>query len=281
MISNSKVDYILSFLKIKKKNLGEIKEKYEKFEREMEVKLNKIIKLVKTIDSEDNKIKFKKFLQKYEIKNGFNKIKEYFDVLIKISMPDMASKEKNNENDNNDGDEDEDEEDLFQKQMDKETNLIKEEEKLRSEINVIFENEPKFLKYIEIYLNNYLSDHINNKKNQFSENIKKIIGNINSLKLTYYKLGKIVEVIDELKANQLNIREHFKNFIEINKNSLTKKKMKLGEDKEKVIEFTFDMFVEKLKHFIGNIEEKVDYFSQEPDEFMFRLFIFKIGLNFL
>lgn len=82
MISDSKVNYLLSFLKIKKQKLGEINEQYVKFESEMKAKSRKIIKMVEIIDSEDNPEKYKNFIEKYEIKNDYNKIKEYLNILI-------------------------------------------------------------------------------------------------------------------------------------------------------------------------------------------------------
>ena len=280
MTSDSKVNYLLSFLKTKKERLEEINEQYEKFKREMKAKSRIIIKMVNIIDSEDNEEKYKNFIEKYEIKNDYNIIKEYLNILIKFSMPNITSKENNKnekkEKDSNDGEE----EDLFQHEIDEETNIMNEEEKLRNEIIIIFQKEPKFLKYIEIYLKHYLNKYVNNVKNKFFEDIKKIIENTKSLKLNYYKLGKIIEIINELNTFQLSIKDHFKHFFEFNENPLPKKKIQIGKDRGKVKEFTIDIFIEKLKKYIGDVEEKVDFYSEEPDDFILRLFLYKIGLNF-
>ena len=176
MNSDSKVEYLLRCLDIKKENLEKIHEKYNKFEKKMKVMVNNVETIMEAIDLEDNKDKFTKFIEKYKIKNDYNKIIQYLNLLRNFSMLNLD--EEKRDISNNDEEENEDDDYLVQNVLDKRKNIKKEEEKLRKEIALIVEKEPKFLKHINIYLKHYLNEYINNIQNDFYTNIKKITKNI-------------------------------------------------------------------------------------------------------
>ena len=155
-----------------------------------------------------------------------------------------------------------------------------EEEKLRNEIDILFKREPKIIEYIEIYLRNKLNDYVNNESKKYLDNITQGIKDIKSRKLKYFKLEKIIEVINELKLFTFNFKENFKDFIDENKDRIKMKKKELDNNASEIVEFSFSYFIEKVKEYVGDINEKVEILSEEPDEFLFRLFLYKIGLDF-
>ena len=272
MVTNDKIKYLLSFLNIKKNKLKEIKEKFDSFKKKMELKSSKILDFLNFINPEHKLEKFNNFIKKYEIKNDYNKIIDYLNVLINFSMPKF--------NQSNEDSDDEEDEKIFSNLMERESKIMKEEEKLRNEINIIVEKEPKFIEYIEIYLNHYFYEYVNSIKNNYTEKINIILKDIKSQKLISYKLDKIIEIINDLKLYNFNIKEHFNNFMEENLDKLPSKIKIIDKDNIEKINFTFKDFIEKLKGYLGNSQEKVEMFSEDPNEFMFRLFRLKIGLDF-
>ena len=283
MISEIKMEYLLSFLNIKRKELKHINEKYEAIKKEMEIKEAKISNIIKNIKYGNNLDKYNKFVKKYEIKDDYNKIISYLNLLANYSIPnfDKTNKKKKNKVDNENDEEDEEEkEEEYEKEINREKTFMLEEENLRNEIDILFKKEPKIIEYIEIYLKNKLNDYVNCKSKQFIDNINQGIKDIKSLRLKYIKLEKIVEAINELKLFTFNFKEHFDNFIEENKDRIKKKKKLLEKNVSEIVEFSFSYFVDKVKAYVGDINEKVEILSEEPDEFIFKLFLYKIGQDF-
>ena len=282
MISENKMEYLLSFLNIKRKELKQINEEYEAIKKEMEIKEAKISNIIKNIKYGNNLDKYNKFVKKYEIKDDYNKIISYLNLLANYSIPnfDRTNKKKKDKVDNEDDEEDEEEkEEEYEKEINREKTFMLDEENLRNEIEYLFQ-EPKIIEYIEIYLKNKLNDYANCKSKQFIDNINQGIKDIKSLRLKYIKLEKIVEAINELKLFTFNFKEHFDDFIEENKDRIKKKKKLLENNVSEIVEFSFSYFVDKVRAYVGDIDEKVEILSEEPDDFIFRLFLYKIGQDF-
>ena len=113
------------------------------------------------------------------------------------------------------------------------------------------------------------------------DKIQSMIEKMESKYLLYLKLKKMKNIFSELKKYRFNIQEYFNNFVEEHcKEYLPTKKKKISEKvvEEQVIT-NFNYFIERLKEYICDINEKVELTDNEPGEFVLKLFLEKIGFN--
>ena len=158
---------------------------------------------------------------------------------------------------------------------------LKREEELRNNILDLFEKDPKFITYFTNYywikLNNYVQDN----KKIFMDKIQSMIEKIENKYLLCLKLIKMKNIFNELKKYRFNMQEYFNNFVaEQFKEYLPNKKKKISEKvvEEQVIT-NYNYFVKRLKEYIFDINEKVELTEDEPEEFVLKSFLEKIGFN--
>ena len=113
------------------------------------------------------------------------------------------------------------------------------------------------------------------------DKIQSMIEKMESKYLLYLKLKKMKNIFSELKKYRFNIQEYFNNFVaEQFKEYLPTKKKKISEKvvEEQVIT-NYNYFIKRLKEYICDINEKVELTEDEPEEFVLKSFLEKIGFN--
>ena len=239
--------------------------------------MNKICILSKKIEEENDNNKYNQFIKKYEIKKDYDIIIGYLNNLVTYILPD-SNNQKNNTKEKKESD-DEEEVDTYENEKKRKEEILNNEKILRNSIQLLFNKEEKFMEYIEIYLKYHFNKYINESKNNIEEKIKKKINKLKTQKLIYYKLEKIIEIINELKLFKFNIKDNFENFIEENYLLYPRKVQALEKKKAKTIKLSFEDFIKKIKIYIGNNADLIDIYSEEPNDYIFRLFRYKIGLD--
>ena len=277
----NKVDYLLTLVDIKDDNLCNVKNKYLKYKKSLDKLPEKLINIIDASYFEIDEERYKKFINKYGIKKNSKEIFEYLGNIIEYIMPykiieTIEDEEKVIENDSINN---------YKKRevytIDIQQKYFKKEEELRNNILDLFEKDPKFITYITNYywikLNNYVKDN----RKIFMDKIQSMIEKMESKYLLYLKLKKMKNIFSELKKYRFNIQEYFNNFVEEHcKEYLPTKKKKISEKvvEEQVIT-NFNYFIERLKEYICDINEKVELTDNEPGEFVLKLFLEKIGFN--
>lgn len=171
LVSNDRINYLLNYLNIKRRKLGDINDKYENFEKKIEKKMNKICILSKKIEEENDNNKYNQFIKKYEIKKDYDIIIGYLNNLVTYILPD-SNNQKNNTKEKKESD-DEEEVDAYESEKKRKEEILNKEKILRNSIQLLFNKEEKFMEYIEIYLKYHFNKYINESKNNIEEKIKK------------------------------------------------------------------------------------------------------------
>lgn len=288
LTKDDKIDYLLSFLELKSKKLSKIKEKYKEVGKIMDDISIKITKFVKVADYEIDKEKYHKFINKYIIKKNSKEIFEYLDnivdYIIPIKLVDDKKRENETENENENS-EDEDSEENYDKVkqqcfLDYYKIYENKEEKLRNNIIQLFEKDPKFISYISNYFWIKLAKYVEDNQQNFIEKFESTKSEIKNKYLQFLKLKETRGVVAELSIYNFNIKEHFKEFVDNYEGKLPQKKKKItGNISEEESITKFETFIKRLKGYLGNINENVKITGEEPGQFVFKLFLDKIGLN--
>ena len=268
---DNKVKYLLSFLDLKIDKYSMIKAKIKKLNRKIKEKSNLYGNFLININLHYNKVKYDKFINKYKIKNNSEAIFEYLDNILNFIIPDRKGVE---------GDAFDDDEDKDMNIMNVYNESVNKEQELRKNIITLFEKDKKFITYIPNYFWFKLKEYIDNHMDEFTQRFDNLRKNIKEKHLIYLKLDQLNDIISTIKLFTFNIKDHFDEFEINNSQFLPKKKNKgkYGEAIEKTITI-FDNFINSLKKYIGDLNEKVEISSEDPGEFVFRLFLSKIGLS--
>jgi len=285
MISDDKMNYLLSFLNAKRKKLGEINYKYKNFEKKIKSLSSQVFELIDLIKLENDTDKYDNFIKKLEIKKDHNKIIEYLNNILCFIIPNYNEQNANEKKefgknltkdlDNDVDEEEEEEEDDYEIRKKK---FLEKEESIRKEIKPLLNYDPKFLNNIEIYLKHHLNIYIEELNVENEKKIKKAIEILNAQKVAFSKLETIMNFIKELKLYKFDFKSNFKEFIETKE--FPKKIQALEINNFKIIKPTYENFINKIKNYIGNKKEKVDLLSSEPYDFIFRIFKVKAGFDF-
>lgn len=285
MISDDKMNYLLSFLNIKRKKLGDINYKYKDFKKKIESLSSQVFEIIDLIKLEDDSDKYDNFIKKLEIKKDYKKIIEYLDNILYLIIPNYYEQNVNKKKeigkklakdlDNDVEEEEEENEDDYETRKKK---FLEKEESIREKIKPLLNYEPKFMNNIEIYLKHHLNIYIEELNVENEKRIKKALETLKAQKLTFYKLEKIMNFIQELKLYKFDFKSNFKEFIETKE--FPKKIQALEINKSKIIKPSYEDFINKIKNYIGNKEEKIDLLSEEPYDFIFRIFKAKAGFDF-
>ena len=150
---------------------------------------------------------------------------------------------------------------------------------MRKDINILFEKDPKFIDYIHIYLWRRIQIYLEEKQDEFKRDLKSIKNKINNYNLLLLKLEEIRKIIFSYKLYNFDIKAHFKEFSDNYEIIQPIKKKKVSEKeivKQNITDF--QIFQQKLKNYLGNIDENIELFYEEPGQFVFQLFLEKIGL---
>ena len=257
----------MTFLNLKLTQLSQIKEKYDNIKKKIKIYSKRINSLKKFISEESDEATYEKFINKYGIKVNKNQIFEYLNYLVNYIIP--LSPE--NEEDYSDVEKFVSE---LEKEEEKEKKFKKKEKELRNNLNELFDKDPKFINYISNYLWQNLVNYINNNETAFKKEFLLLEKNI------FLKLEEIENVILAFKLYNFNIEEDFEKFAKNYEETLPTKKIKKTES-ETVIDgiINYNTFIEKLKHYIKDIDEKVVITNEEPGQFILNLFLEKIGLD--
>ena len=179
--------------------------------------------------------------------------------------------------------EDDLDEDKFIIELEEEEKKFKQNEKeLIKNIIELFDKDPKFIDYISNYVWQSLVDYINNNEASFKKQFHFLEKNINEKNILYLKLDEIKNVILSFKLYNFGIAKDFANFVDNYEEILATKKIKKAENKEIAKGITnYKNFIEKLKYYIKELDEKVIIAQDEPSQFIFKLFLKKIGYDFI
>ena len=272
---DNKIDYLLSFLNIKLKNLSTVKDKYQNIKDNLNQFQNEFAQSMKFINFQKDEIKYNKFINKYQIKINSKEIFDYLDNIVNyIILNDKDNKKKII---SEDYEYNKDKKsvfiDIYQKYEDKEKDL-------RKNVIELFEKDPKFITYLSNYFWTKLSKYIEANKMNLTNELNSLRDKILEKNLLCLKLKQIKNIISTLKLYNFDIKTHFKEFAENYIEELPQKKKKEGENvtSEKGIK-NFNTFISKLKEYIGDLNEKVKITEKEPGEYILQLFLEKIGLN--
>ena len=269
---DNKISYLLTFLNLKLTQLSQIKEKYDNIKKKIKIYSKRVNSLKKFIKEESDEATYEKFINKYGIKVNKNQIFEYLNYLVNYIIPLSPENE-----------EDYLDEEKFvselEKEEEKEKKFKKKEKELRNNLNELFDKDPKFINYISYYLWQSLVNYINNNEPAFKKEFLLLEKNIFE-KNIFLKLEEIENVILAFKLYNFNIEEDFEKFAKNYEETLPTKKIKKTEN-ETVIDgiINYITFIEKLKHYIKDIDEKVIITNEEPAQFILNLFLEKIGLD--
>ena len=151
---------------------------------------------------------------------------------------------------------------------------------MEKKITELFEKDPKFITYIRNYLKIELKKYFEKNSKKLKDSLIELKYNFEQKSLFYLKLEKLKEIIFLVKLYKFDIKTHFKDFVEENYEILPKKKLKRGEGKSSVAGITnFNVFINKIKEYIGDVKENVEISGKEPSQFILQLFLKKVGLN--
>ena len=272
---DNKIDYLLSFLNIKLKNLSNVKDKYQNIKDNLNQFQNEFAQSMKFINFQKDEIKYNKFINKYQIKINSKEIFDYLDNIVNyIILNDKDNKKKII---SEDYEYNKDKKsvfiDIYQKYEDKEKDL-------RKKVIELFEKDPKFITYLSNYFWTKLSKYIEANKMNLTNELNSLRDKILEKNLLCLKLKQIKNIISTLKLYNFDIKTHFKEFAENYIEELPQKKKKERENvtSERGIK-NFNTFISKLKEYIGDLNEKVKITEKEPGEYILQLFLEKIGLN--
>ena len=285
----NKVDYLLTFLDIKHKNLCDIEHEYKNYKKSLDKLSKKLITIMGISKNKINEKKYNKFINKYNIKINSKEIFEYLDNMIEYIMPtkivEENEKEKKSDSDSdNDGKGDEGNDDYKKKEnypFNFYEKFEKKEENLRNNILELFEKDQKFISYFPNYYWTKLNNYFNEIKENFMKNIESMLGKIKMKFLLYLKLQKLKDIIDKLKIYHFDIQQYFKTFADnydCENHPIKKKKISAIEAEKQDIT-NMNYFIKRLKEYIGDVNENVEITKGEPGEFVFKLFLEKIGFN--
>ena len=268
-IMESKIDYFLTFLNLNIKKLADIKHKYKKIKKKMKIKINKITNSIVIMQEDSEHKRYDKFINICQIKSNSKEIFQYLDNIFNYVLCQMEEEKECDSDEESKGD-------IFDIYA-----IFKEKEKkLRDKISDIISKDQRFLGYFLNYLNVKLKEHVKENIKDLEDNLLKIKTNINEKNLHYLKLEKIRDIIISLKLYNFDIKSHFEEFIKEYEDIFPKKKLKIEENKGVDVSITnFDVFIKKVKTYIGDINEKVEITGEEPSQFVLKLFLQKIGLN--
>jgi len=285
---DDKIDYLLSFLSIKEKKLCKIKRKFKKAKNNIkEIKI-KLINFMNSGYFKGNIEKYEKFINKYKIKVNSKEIFEYLDNIINYIIPfDLHSeKKKEIKQENNTEEMEDDSEDEYLIKKDYSIGYcekyLNKEKELRKNINELFEKDPKFITYISDYFWVKTSIYLKDREKNFMENLESIINKFENKYLLFLKLKKLKSILDKLEIYNFDIKKHFSEFISKYEELLPKKRKKIGQNGGTQIGIKdLNTFIIKIKDYLGNANEGVKITAEEPGQFVFNLFLKKIGLTWI
>ena len=271
--NNKKIDSLLTFLNIKLSKLDSIKEEYKNKKNEIDDEQAKIIRKIDNINSKNYEIKYDNFIKKYSIKVNSKEIFSYLDNLVQYVFPRMNDSKNSNLNEEFENENEID-------SIDESEKLKKNEEKLRKELNDLFEKDAKFVNYIDKYLLRKLQIYLEENKSKILKYLKSIKDKINNQNLLFLKLQEIKKIISTYELYNFDIKANFKEFADKYEFKLPKKKQKVEDNKSNVKDITnIEIFIKSLKNYLGDLNEKVELLDEEPGQFIFQLFLKKIGLS--
>ena len=217
----TKVDYLLSLLNIKHKNVYDIEQEYKQYKKLLD-KLHKMLMQIIYISKyEINEEKYSKFISKYNIKTNSKEIFEYLDNIIEyiMSIKIVEENEKGEKSENDRDIEGVEGNNNYKKRKKYTFNIHekyeKKEEELRNNISELFEKDRKFISYLPNYYWTKLNDYITDKKKIFMDNIESMLGKLKMIYLLYLKLKKLRSIIDKLKIYHFEIQQYFKTVAKI------------------------------------------------------------------
>ena len=133
----------------------------------------------------------------------------------------------------------------------------------------------KIFTFTKLYFQKNLADYIGAKKDKILKEIKEVIKIINETNLKCLKIKYIKDIIKELKIYNFDLKEHFnKNNIEI-----YFPKTKKDNDNPKKNAISFEDFINEIKKYIGNIDDKINIDFPEPTDLILQLFLNQAGLK--
>ena len=271
----NKIDYLLTFLNIDIMKLGDIKDNYIKMNNNMLTKVRKTQNFLNSIYKESNEEKYQKFIKKYKIKVDSKAIFDYLDFIFLYIYCKMEE-EIPYEPENNLGDY----KPLALLDIAK---IFRDKEKIkRNEINDIFEKDNKIITYITNYLNTEFQKFFEKGLKEFKDNLAELEKEIAEKNLLYLKSEKIREIIFSLKLYFFDIETHYNDYVLKNEDNLPPiKYLKINENEKQEVGGieNFGNFINILKKYIGDTKEQVEMIGREPSQFVFNLFLQKIGLN--
>ena len=271
---DKKIDYLLSFLNLKLNKLSEIKDNYKKMKGNLDIQIKKIQNLIEFEADKNYYNKYAKFINKYTIKINSKEIFEYLNNILQYIFC-LMEEEKEEEEKEEDNSVDE------KKEFINMTKIFKQkEEEWRKKITDLFEKDQKFISYIHYYLSIELKKYFEKKSKDMKVSLTKLKNNIEQKTLLNLKLEKIKDIILSLKLYNFDIKTHFQNFAEENGESIPKKLLKTGEGKSSYAGIkNFNVFINKIKGYIGDSNQDVEITGREPSQFVLQLFLQKVGLN--
>ena len=191
---DNKIDYLLSFLNIKLKNLSTVKDKYQNIKDNLNQFQNEFAQSMKFINFQKDEIKYNKFINKYQIKINSKEIFDYLDNIVNyIILNDKDNKKKII---SEDYEYNKDKKsvfiDIYQKYEDK-------EKELRKNVIELFEKDPKFIAYLSNYFWIKLSKYIEANKMNLTNELNSLRDKILEKNLLCLKLKQIKNIISTLK----------------------------------------------------------------------------------
>ena len=271
----NKIDYLLTFLNINITKLDDIKNNYIKMNNNLVNKVRMTQNYLNSTDNESSEEKSEKFIKKYSINVNYKAIFEYLGLIFRYIYCKMEE-EIPYEPENNLGK-------YKPIALLDIANIFKDkEEEKRNEIIDLFQKDKKFINYITNYLYTEFKKFFEKSLEEFRCNLAELETRTAENNLLYLKTEKIREIISSLKLYNFDIKTHYDNYVLKNRDNLPPKKVKkIDEKKKKVVEGieNFDNFINTLKEYIGDTKEQVEIIGREPSQFVFNLFLQKIGLN--
>ena len=125
-----------------------------------------------------------------------------------------------------------------------------------------------------------LQIYLEENKSKILKYLKSIKDKINNQNLLFLKLQEIKKIISTYELYNFDIKANFKEFADKYEFKLPKKKQKVEDNKSNVKDITnIEIFIKSLKNYLGDLNEKVELLDEEPGQFIFQLFLKKIGLS--
>ena len=269
---------MLEFLNLEIKKLSFIGKKYKNIKGKIKEEINGIAKMLQIITSKIDKKKYENFIKKYKIKVKSNEISDYLKNLVDFIMP----KRNNliNYSDSEEIEEGEENKEESEDPFDRCKKFKEKESELRKNIKELFEKDQKFIRYISFYLSGKLGTFIEENEDKFKGKLNSLKKKLNEKYLLYLKLNQIHKIIATFKLYRFDIKNDFDAYVLNNQEFIPNKKKKIENGKEVILDITnFDYFIKRTKEYLGNINDKVELLGEEPNQFIFNLFLEKIGLN--